>query len=222
VLEEAKRSAEPTHNHPEGIKGAQAIALAVFLARNGAGKEQIRERIQKDFGYDLSRTLAEIRPAHEFDVTCQGTVPVALTAFLESKDFVSAIQNAISVDGDSDTLAAIAGSVAEAFYREIPEELKVFVTIGKLPNDIVDALTVTKQSVKTRHDIPNEHHPIPKVWIIVIAVFAVLFFGALLVPHTGKDTTNHLRMITEAWKRIEQLEQRVEILERHFEEPVIK
>jgi len=114
VLEEAKRSAEPTHNHPEGIKGAQAVALAVFMARNGADKPEIKERIEKDFGYDLSRTLAEIRPTYEFDATCQGTVPVAIIAFLKSWHLRSAIQNAISVGGDSDTIAAIAGSIATA------------------------------------------------------------------------------------------------------------
>ena len=126
VLEEARLSAEPTHNHPEGIKGAQAVALAIYLARNGASKEQIKERIQKDFGYDMRRTLTEIRPTHKFDITCQGTVPVAIVAFLESNDFVSAIQNAISLGGDADTIAAITGSIAEAYYRDIPDYLKQF------------------------------------------------------------------------------------------------
>jgi ADP-ribosylglycohydrolase len=119
VLEEAKQSALPTHNHPEGIKGAQAVALAVFLLRNGATKQQLKERIEKDFGYDLSRTIDEIRPTHTFDVTCQGTVPVAMIAFFESKDYTSAVQNAISVGGDTDTLGAIAGSIAAAAYGTI-------------------------------------------------------------------------------------------------------
>jgi ADP-ribosylglycohydrolase len=126
VLEEAKRSAEPTHNHPEGIKGAQSVALAIFLARKEHDKQQIKERIQADFGYDLNKTLADIRPTYQFDVSCQGSVPIAIIAFLESSNFVTAIQNAISVGGDSDTIAAIAGSIAEAFYKEIPEYLKKF------------------------------------------------------------------------------------------------
>jgi ADP-ribosylglycohydrolase len=138
VLREAKRSAEPTHNHPEGIKGAQSVALAIFLCRKGASKEQVKERIERKFGYDLSRTLADIRPDYTFDVTCQGAVPVAFIAFLESRDFVSAIQNAISVGGDSDTIAAIAGSIAEACYGlgcvELPSDY--------LPADIRDALKI--------------------------------------------------------------------------------
>ena len=116
VLTDAKRSAEPTHNHPEGIKGAQAVALAIFLLRNGISKQELKERIEKDFGYDLSRTLAEIRPTYGFDVTCQGTVPVAITAFLESCDFESAIRNAISMSGDTDTLACITGSLAGVVF----------------------------------------------------------------------------------------------------------
>jgi len=139
VLAEAKRSAEPTHNHPEGIKGAQSVALAIFLLRTGATKEQIKERIEKDFGYDLSKTLAEIRPTYEFDVSCQGSVPVAFIAFLESHDFVSTIQNALSVGGDSDTLAAIAGSIAEAHYKNIPTEVQEF-ACAKLPHDIRSVL----------------------------------------------------------------------------------
>jgi hypothetical protein len=138
VLREAKRSAEPTHNHPEGVKGAQSVALAIFLCRNGASKEQVKERIEKEFGYDLSRTLADIRPTYVFDVTCQGSVPVAIIAFLESHDFVSTIQNAISVGGDSDTIAAIAGSIAEACYGlgcvELPSDY--------LPAEIRDALVI--------------------------------------------------------------------------------
>jgi len=136
VLAEAARSAEPTHNHPEGIKGAQAVALAVLLARTGHGKE-IKERIQSEFGYDLSKTLAEIRPTYEFDVSCQGTVPVAITAFLESHDFVSAIQNAISVGGDSDTIAAITGSIAEGAYylSESHKQLSNF-ALSKMPREL--------------------------------------------------------------------------------------
>jgi len=144
VLEEAKRSAEPTHNHPEGIKGAQAVVLAVFLARNRADRSEIKERIEKDFGYDLSRSLAEIRPTYRFDSSCQGSVPVAIAAFLESRDFESAIQKAISVGGDSDTLAAIAGSIAAAHFMldstyDIPSDLYEFVK-QRLPLEIQQTL----------------------------------------------------------------------------------
>ena len=120
VLLEAKRSAEVTHNHPEGIKGAQAIAAAVFLARNNHSKQQIRSYLEQTFGYKLDERLDDIRPFYGFDVTCQGTVPAAMIAFLESEDFEDAIRNAISLGGDSDTLACIAGGVAHAYYREVP------------------------------------------------------------------------------------------------------
>jgi len=116
VLLEAKRSAEVTHNHPEGIKGAQAIAACVFWARTGYSKTQIRTDVYVNFGYDLNRTLDEIRPTYEFDVSCQGSVPEAIIAFLESDNFEDCIRKAISIGGDSDTIAAMAGGIAEAFY----------------------------------------------------------------------------------------------------------
>ncbi|HDR88936.1 MAG TPA: ADP-ribosylglycohydrolase family protein [Bacteroidetes bacterium] len=122
VLGEARKSAECTHNHPEGIKGAQAVALAIFLARMGCPKKEIRERIVSEFGYDLDRKLNDIKPGYTFDITCQGTVPEAILAFLESEDFESAIRNAIWLGGDSDTLACITGGIAEAFYGTIPAE----------------------------------------------------------------------------------------------------
>ena len=144
VLAEAKLSAEPTHNHPEGIKGAQAVALAILLARQGQEKKLIQSTIQERFEYDLNRTLAEIRPNYKCDlacISCQGSVPEAIIAFLESHDFVSAIQNAISIGGDSDTIACITGSIAEAYYDEIPENLKAFAQ-SKLPEDIREALGI--------------------------------------------------------------------------------
>lgn len=122
VLAEAKRSAAVTHNHPEGIKGAQATALAILLARQGVDQAAIREEISRRFGYDLNRSVAEIRPAYRFNESCQGTVPEAIIAFLESTDFENAIRLAISLGGDSDTLANITGGIAEAFYG-IPEEI---------------------------------------------------------------------------------------------------
>lgn len=115
ALELAKASAEVTHNHPEGIKGAQAAAAAVYLARAGAPKEEIREYIQKNF-YPLDKTLDEIRPTYRFDESCQKTVPQAITAFLESTSFEDAIRNAVSLGGDSDTIGAITGSIAWSHY----------------------------------------------------------------------------------------------------------
>jgi len=126
VLQEAMLSAIPTHNHPEGIKGAQSVALAVFMLRNGATKEDVKRRIALQFDYDLNRTLAQIRPNYGWKVSCQESVPESFIAFFESHDFPSAIQNAISLGGDTDTMGAIAGSLAQAHYREIPEELKTF------------------------------------------------------------------------------------------------
>ena len=119
----AEISAAVTHNHPEGIKGAQATAAAIFLARNGKPKSEIKTYIESKYGYDLNRTLDEIRPSYRFDESCQGTVPEAIIAFLESESFEDAIRNAISLGGDSDTLAAITGSIAEAAYG-VPEEIK--------------------------------------------------------------------------------------------------
>lgn len=120
VLSEARASALPTHDHPEGIKGAQALAVAVFLARRGADKRKIRDEIEDRFRYDLHRDVATIRPRYEFDVTCQGSVPEAIIAFLDSDDVESAIRLAISLGGDADTLACMAGAVAQAFYKEVP------------------------------------------------------------------------------------------------------
>lgn len=126
TLEETERVAEisaaVTHNHPEGIKGAQATAAAIFLARAGSNKDSIKAYIEGEYGYDLSRTLDEIRPVYRFNESCQETVPEAIIAFLESTDFEDAIRNAISLGGDSDTLAAITGSIAEAAYG-IPESI---------------------------------------------------------------------------------------------------
>jgi ADP-ribosylglycohydrolase len=120
VLAEAARSAAVTHDHPEGIRGAQATALAVFLAREGEGKEAIRAAIEGRFGYDLGRTLDAIRPGYRFDVSCRGSVPESLIAFLESTDYETAVRNAVSLGGDADTMACIAGGVAEAFYGSVP------------------------------------------------------------------------------------------------------
>lgn len=123
VLEKAKESAAVTHNHPEGIKGAQAIAAAIFLARNGKTKNEIQEFIESTFNYDLSIPLDQIRPTYSFDESCQRTVPPAIRCFLESNNFEHAIRLAISLGGDSDTLACITGGMAQAMYN-IPESIR--------------------------------------------------------------------------------------------------
>jgi len=120
VLREAEKTAAVTHNHPEGIKGAQAIAVVIFLARSGESKEQIRKWVEDNFGYNLHQTLDEIRPSYRFDETCQGSVPQSIIAFLESNDYEDAIRKAVSLGGDSDTLACMAGGIAQAFYKDVP------------------------------------------------------------------------------------------------------
>ena len=121
--EVASLSAAITHNHPEGIKGAQATAAAIFMARNGKTKEEIRDYISTKYGYDLNRTCDEIRPVYHWESSCQGTVPEAMVAFLDSTDFESSIRLAVSLGGDSDTLACITGGIAEAYYKEIPDSI---------------------------------------------------------------------------------------------------
>jgi len=124
VLDQAMATAEITHNHPEGVKGAQATALAVFLARTGADKESIRSRIASQFEYDLDRTVDDIRPSYAFDISCQGTVPEAIIAFLDSDSYEDAVRNAVSLGGDSDTLACITGGIAEALYGGVPDGIR--------------------------------------------------------------------------------------------------
>jgi ADP-ribosylglycohydrolase len=124
VLIRARWTAEVTHNHPEGIKGAQATAAAVYLARTGSRKDEIREYVERKFHYDLSPTIDQIRPVYTFDVSCQGSVPQAILAFLESDDYEHAVRLAISLGGDADTLACIAGGIAHAYYRGVPGPIR--------------------------------------------------------------------------------------------------
>lgn len=125
VLDEARRSAEVTHNHEHGIRGAQATAAAIFLARTGSSKEHIRRYTSETFGYFLDESLADLRPTYHFDVSCQGSVPQAIIAFLESESYEDAVRNAISLGGDADTMACIAGGIAEAFYGAVPDDIRV-------------------------------------------------------------------------------------------------
>ena len=136
VLTEARRSAEVTHNHPEGVKGAQAVALAVYLARTGAAKSDIRREISERFGYNLNRRWDDIRGEYVFDVTCQGSVPEAIIALLESESVEDAIRNAISLGGDADTQACIAGGIAEAFHGGVPPAIEAEVRL-RLPEDFI-------------------------------------------------------------------------------------
>ena len=124
VLSEAEKSASVSHNHPEGIKGAQATASAVFLARRGKSKQEIREYIEKTFKYDLNRTFEELRNHYTYSATCQGTVPESIIVFLDSENYEDAIRKAIAIGGDSDTIACITGGIAQAFYKDIPEQIK--------------------------------------------------------------------------------------------------
>ena len=140
VLAEAKKSAEVTHNHPEGIKGAQAAAAAVYLARTGKTKAEIKQFITEQFNYDLSRKISKIRKTYDFDVSCQGSVPEAIIAFLESTDYENAIRLAVSIGGDSDTIAAVTGGIAEAYYKEIPEEIADFVQVILGPDLMKDVV----------------------------------------------------------------------------------
>ena len=139
TLEVAKQSAEVTHNHPEGVKGAQATSACIFLARKGKSKEEIKEYIEKTFGYNLNRTCDEIRPTYDFDVTCQGSVPESIIAFLESTDFENAIRLAVSLGGDADTMGAITGGIAEAFYGGVPEHIRKEV-LKRLPKEFIEVM----------------------------------------------------------------------------------
>ena len=143
----ARLTAEVTHNHPEGIKGAEAVACAIFLARTGRSKEEIRDFIVKEIGYDLSRSCDQIRPGYSHNESCRKTVPEAITAFLEGKDFEDVIRTAVSLGGDCDTLTCIAGSIAEAFYG-VPAVLEAECR-SRLPADMLDVLD--------RFDIAREH-----------------------------------------------------------------
>jgi len=140
VLEEAKRTAEVTHNHPEGIKGAQAVAAAIFLARASRDMSAIKEFVEQTFSYDLNESLDSIRRWYRFDVSCQGTVPQALRAFLESTDYEDAVRKAISLGGDSDTLACITGGIAQAYYRKLPARVvsKVRRILDQRLNTVLD------------------------------------------------------------------------------------
>ena len=150
----AEQSAAVTHNHPEGIKGAQAVAAAIFWARNGISKAQIQENITRQFGYRLNQSCDQIRPHYRFNESCQETVPQAITAFLESSGFEHAVRLAVSLGGDSDTLAAITGSIAEACYG-IPAAIRER-ALAILPRRIAETLLAFESSIRPSENIRNK------------------------------------------------------------------
>ena len=145
TLEMAKVTAAVTHNHPEGIKGAQAVAACIYLARTGCSKAEIRQYVERQFGYDLSRTCDMIRPRYHHVETCQQTVPEAITAFLESTGYEDALRTAVSLGGDSDTLTCITGGIAEAFYG-MPHHLRQEVW-HRLPEDLKGGCRLFRQNL---------------------------------------------------------------------------
>jgi ADP-ribosylglycohydrolase len=149
---EAKKSAELTHNHKEGIKGAQAAAAAVFLARNNKSKIEIKEHIEKVYRYNLSENIIKLRQRYMYESSCKGTVPPAIMAFLASNDFEHAIQIAISLGGDSDTLACITGSISEAFYKNIPALIIDFVNL-KIQDDMKAIITEYYEKVLKKYGL---------------------------------------------------------------------
>jgi len=139
TLEVAKQSADCTHNHPEGVQGAQAVALAVWLARQQVSKEEIRRRVAEVTGYDLSRSLQQIRPEYGWSASCRDSVPEAITCFLEADDYEHAVRNVLSLGGDADTMGAMAGAIAAAFWGGVPRGI-ADECVRRLPVDVMDAV----------------------------------------------------------------------------------
>lgn len=148
VLEYARLTADVSHNHPEGVKGAQSVACAIFLTRNGMDKKELKEFIEKEFNYDLCRTLADIRPYYHHVESCQETVPEAIIAYLEGNSFIDVVRKAVSLGGDSDTLTAIAASIAEAKYG-IPEEV-IQNTLERLDSGLLEALKAYEKGLEEK------------------------------------------------------------------------
>ena len=154
VLAQAERSAAVTHDHPEGIKGAQATALAILLARQGLGKEEIRSETAARFAYDFDRSVEEIRPDYRFDVSCQGSVPESMIAFFDSDDYASAVRNAVSLGGDADTMACIAGGIAQAFYLTMPPAIVAAARDG-LTDDLLAVMDRFEAAYRLNDGIGN-------------------------------------------------------------------
>lgn len=152
--EKAKWTALPTHNHPEGVKGAQAVAAAIYMARTGSTQKEIKKYISKRFDYDLDRTCDKIRKTYQFEVSCQKSVPEAIIAFLEADSFEDAIRNAVSLNGDADTQAAIAGSIAEAYFG-IPDDM-IAECKKRLPEDIIEIAEKFNSAAKEPIKVPKK------------------------------------------------------------------
>lgn len=196
----AKATANVTHNHPEGIKGAEATASAIFMARNGSSKEEIKKYIENEFHYDLNRTLDEIRPSYHMDETCQRTVSEAIIAFLEAKDFEDAIRNAVSLGGDTDTLGAITGSIAEAYFG-ISETL-ISECKNRINKDMRDVVDAFYSSVRHHNDSLNTNQMIEKaidqyyvhndkegmILFMDMLLNAIKQGGELVVPYITKNS----------------------------------
>ena len=152
TLEAAKRSAEISHNSEQGITAAQAVSAAIFMARHHASKAEIKTYIEQNFHYDLSRSIEEIRPKYDFDCSCEGSVPEAIVAFLDGEDYESTVRLAVSLGGDSDTQACIAGGIAEAYYGQIPREITAN-AIHKLPSQFREV--VFEFAMETEYHLPK-------------------------------------------------------------------
>ncbi len=150
VLFQAENSAKITHNHSEGIKGAQSVASAIFLAKIGKSKQEIKNYITNTFGYNLNKSVNEIRKTYQFDVTCQGSVPESIISFLESNNYEDTIRNAVSLGGDSDTMACIAGGIAQAFYKKIPREI-IIETKNRLNQDFLTIIDKFEQKTNCKY-----------------------------------------------------------------------
>ena len=207
TLEETERvaaiSASITHNHPEGIKGAQATAAAIFMARSGYNKQEIKDYIERRFGYDLGTHTDEIRKTYGWEDSCQGTVPPAIRAFLDSKDFESAVRIAVSLGGDSDTLACITGGIAEAYYGEIPRE--IFKTaVDMLPESFLYVLKIFEQgsyygekSFREEDKSPVQYTPEN---ITVLEPNQILVFGSNIQGlHGGGAAAAAMRSFGAIW-----------------------
>ena len=212
TLEETERvaalSASITHDHPEGIKGAQATAAAIFLARNGKSKQEIKDYIEQRFGYDLGTHTDELRKTYGWEDSCQGTVPPAIRAFLDSTDFESAVRIAVSLGGDSDTLACITGGIAEAYYGEIPREI-FNAAMDKLPESFLYVLKVFEQGsfygnrasvVGLRQDVPLSERRYTPENISSLAENEIFVFGSgLQGSHGGGAAAAAVRYFGAVW-----------------------
>ena len=212
TLEETERvaalSASITHDHPEGIKGAQATAAAIFLARTGKSKQEIKDYIEKRFGYDLGTHTDELRKTYGWEDSCQGTVPPAIRAFLDSTDFESAVRIAVSLGGDSDTLACITGGIAEAYYGEIPREI-FNAAMDRLPESFLYVLKVFEQGsfygnrasvVGLRQDVPLSERRYTPENISSLAENEIFVFGSNLQgSHGGGAAAAAVRYFGAVW-----------------------